>query len=239
MKKLVSICMAMLLCFTLAACGGASGRADAALVGKYVAVTGTAFGVTLSGEDMSGLTMTLEKSGKVSIAVEGTTATGRWVNDDSTITLTVEKTKMVGQLGEDTITFENFLEEQIGASMDVTFAKEGTDAAKPENFLPDEEKALLGDWVGVSVADALDEDASGEVAPTAMEATLREDHTAVIRYKGVEIANPSWSLISDMVSFDGDVDGGAKLYGEVKDGALVITYSSDEDYYEFTMEAAP
>ena len=55
---------------------------------------------------------------------------GNWVNDDDTVTITVDKTDIVGKLGEDTITFKGFLEEEVGVSLDITFAKEGTDAAK-------------------------------------------------------------------------------------------------------------
>ena len=55
---------------------------------------------------------------------------GNWVNDDDTVTITVDKTDIVGELGEDTITFKGFLEEEVGVSLDITFAKEGTDAAK-------------------------------------------------------------------------------------------------------------
>ena len=80
-------------------------------------------------ESVTGFTIELKSGGKVTIDVDGTTAQGKWVNDDKTITLTVENTDIVGKLGKDTITFENFLQELIGISMDLKFAKEGTDAA--------------------------------------------------------------------------------------------------------------
>ncbi|MFC2476952.1 MAG: hypothetical protein ACFNTU_05630, partial [Catonella sp.] len=153
------------------------------------------------------------------------------------ITLTIDNTDMVGKLDKDTITFESILKELVGTSMDLKFAKEGTDAAKPENFLPEEERALLGDWVGTSVADALDKDVSGEISPDSMKATLNADHTCIITYKGEEIAKPKWSYFSGMVSFEGDVAGGASLYGDYKENKFMITYSGDE-YYKFTMESA-
>ena len=40
-----------------------------------------------------------------------------------------------------------------------------------------------------------------------------------------------------MVSFEGDVAGGASLYGDYKESKFMITYSGDE-YYKFTMESA-
>ena len=236
MKKVFSLVLAFLLVVSLAGCGSKE-RADEALVGKYLAVTGTAMGMTLSGADMAGFTHELKSGGKATMTVDGTSADGKWVNDDKTITLTIENTDMVGKFEKDTIIFEGILKEMIGTSMDLKFAKEGTDAAKPENFLPEEERALLGDWVGASVVDALDKDISGEISPDSMKATLSTDHTCTITYKGEEIAKPKWSYFSGMVSLEGDVAGGASLYGDYKDGKFMITYSGD-DYYKFTMEPA-
>ena len=236
MKRVVSLVLALLLMVSLSACGS-SGRADEALVGKYLAVTGTAMGMTLSGNDMAGFTLELKGGGKATMSIDGTSADGKWINDDKTITLTIDNTDMVGKLDKDTITFESILKELVGTSMDLKFAKEGTDAAKPENFLPEEERALLGDWVGTSVADALDKDVSGEISPDSMKATLNADHTCIITYKGEEIAKPKWSYFSGMVSFEGDVAGGASLYGDYKENKFMITYSGDE-YYKFTMESA-
>ena len=51
MKKVFSLMMVMLLAVSVTACGGSSGRADEALTGKYIGVTGTALGITLSGEE--------------------------------------------------------------------------------------------------------------------------------------------------------------------------------------------
>lgn len=237
MKKVFSLMMVLLLAVSVTACGGSSGRADEALTGKYIGVTGTALGITLSGEDMAGYSLELKSGGKAVLELDGDSTDGKWINDDTTVTLTIDKTDMVGKLGEDTIVFESILKELVGTSMDLKFAKEGTDAAKPENFLPEEEKALLGDWTGVSVKNALDEDASGEISPDALQATLNADHTATVSLNGEVIATPVWSYYSNMVSFEGDVTGGASLYGESKDGVFIITYSG-EGYYDFTMGSA-
>lgn len=233
MRRVFSIILALVMVISLSACGS-SERADEALVGKYIAVTGTALGMTLSGDDIAGFTLELKSGGKVTMDVEDSSVDGKWINDDNTITLTIEKTEMVGKLGKDTITFEGILKELVGISMDLKFAKEGTDAAKPENFLPEEEKALLGDWVGTAVNNVLDEDASGEISADSMKATLNADHICTITYKGEEIAKPKWSYYSGVVSFQGEVKGGASLYGDYENNVFVITYSGD-DYYKFTM----
>ena len=105
-KKIISAFILGVLLLSITGCGGSSGRADEALVGKYFAVTGTAMGMTLSGDDMAGFTLELKSDGKATLIVEDASAEGKWVNDDTTLTITVDKTDMVGKLGKDTITFE-------------------------------------------------------------------------------------------------------------------------------------
>lgn len=130
-KRLLALITVIALCAALfTACGEPAERADSQLEGKYVAVSGSAMGVTITGEEVSGFGIELKKGGKGSFSFEGNSASCSWKNDDTTVTLTVEGTDIVGTLGEDTITFEGFLEEMIGVSMDLTFAKEGTAAAK-------------------------------------------------------------------------------------------------------------
>lgn len=236
MKKIISILTAMILCMAMVACGGSSGKRDNSLVGKYIGVSGTTFGMTVYGEDMAGFNLELKKDGKATLAIDGENVTGKWVSDDDTVTITVENTDIVGDIGKDTITFNGFLKEHLGVEMDITFAKEGTDAANPENYMPEEDKALIGEWVGASVTDVLDEDASGKVDPALMTATLNSDHTASIVFDGEEIATPEWSYFSEAVLFEGDVLDDAGLYGDYKDGEFKITYSTKDDYYTFTME---
>ena len=144
--------------------------------------------------------------------------------------------KIVGDLGNDIITFNAFLQDEIDIEMDIVFAKEGTDAANPENYMPEEDKALIGEWVGASVTDVFDEDASGEVDPDLMTVSLNSDYTASIVFDGEEISTPKWSYYSESVLFEGDVVDNAGLYGEYKDGNFVITYSTYDNFYNFTME---
>lgn len=237
MKKVISIFVTMALCLSMVACGGSSGKkVDKDLLGNYIAMTVSSSGITLSGEDVSDFTFELKDDGKAVLDVMGESMDGKWSSDDSTLTLTVDDVDMVGDIEGDTITFEDFLKEQVGSSMEVTFAKEGTDAADPEKYLPEDEKALLGDWVGVSVTDVLSEDASGEISPDAMKATLNGDHTAEISYEDEDMEDVKWSLVSEAVVFSGDFDDDVSIYGEYKDGEFIITYSGKDDYYNFTME---
>ena len=210
---------------------------DEDLSGKYICITGTALGITLSDDDVSRFSMELKDDGKVTMEIEGSFAEGTWVRNNSTITLHIEGSYVVGEIGKDTISFNDFLKEQVNASVDLTFAKEGTDAAKPENYLPKEEKALIGDWVSVSVTDVLGNDASEEVDPTALAATFDGDHSATISFMGKEIGSSKWSLFAESVLFDDEFNDGVSLNGDYTDGVFTLTYNntSTDAYYIFKM----
>ena len=123
MKKTLSLFIAIVCVVSLCACGGSGGRSDDALVGQYTAVKAEAMGIALTGDDVSGFTITLEKGGKAVFEVEGTKGKGTWTNDDETVTLKVEGTEMTGKYSDGTIEFEGFLEDMVGVSMDITFEK--------------------------------------------------------------------------------------------------------------------
>ena len=236
MKKFLSVFITMILCLSITACSGSSGKVDEALVGKYVCVTGTMLGVTMSGDEVSDFSLDLQSDGKATMEISGESHNLKWSSDDSTLTLKIDGEKITGELGEDTVTFKDFLKEQLGTSMDLTFAKEGTDAAKPENYLPEEEKALIGDWVSVSVTDVLGNDASEEVDPTALAATFDGEHSATISFMGEDIGSFEWSVLSESIIFTGDFDGDLVMSGDYKDGVLLLNYSAGDDYFIFTME---
>ena len=102
--------------------------------------------MSLSGDDMSGFTLELKSGRKAIMEVNGESSESKWINDDTTVA--IDKTDMVGTIGKDTLVFEGVLKELVGISMDLKYAKEGTAVAKPENFIQEEERALLGDCRG-------------------------------------------------------------------------------------------
>ncbi len=236
MKKMISVFIAMVLCLSLAACSGSSTKVDEELIGKYVCVAGTMMGVTVSGDDVTDFELDLQDKGKGSIIIYGKSYKIKWSNDDDTVTLKIDGVDAVGKRGEDSITFEEFLADKLGVSMDLVFAKEGSDAAKPENYLPEEEKALLGDWSSVSVKDIMGDDASGDVDPNSLTATFNDDHTATISFMGEDIGSFEWSVLSESIIFTGDFDGDLVMSGDYKDGVLLLNYSAGDDYFIFTME---
>lgn len=236
MKKMISVFISMVLCLSLAACSGSSTKVDEELIGKYVCVAGTMMGVTVSGDDVTDFELDLQDKGKGSMIIYGKSYKIKWSNDDDTVTLKIDGVDAVGKRGEDSITFEEFLADKLGVSMDLVFAKEGSDAAKPENYLPEEEKALLGDWSSVSVKDIMGDDASGDVDPNSLTATFNDDHTATISFMGEDIGSFEWSVLSESIIFTGDFDGDLVMSGDYKDGVLLLNYSAGDDYFIFTME---
>ena len=236
MKKMISVFIAMVLCLSLAACSGSSTKVDEELIGKYGCVAGTMMGVTVSGDDVADFELDLQDKGKGSIIIYGKSYKIKWSNDDDTVTLKIDGVDAVGKRGEDSITFEEFLADKLGVSMDLVFAKDGSDAAKPENYLPEEEKALLGDWSSVSVKDIMGDDASGDVDPNSLTATFNDDHTATISFMGEDIGSFEWSVLSESIIFTGDFDEDLVISGDYKDGVLLLNYSAGDDYFIFTME---
>lgn len=227
MKKLLSVLLTLVMVLSLAACGGGSGgRADKAYVGEWISVAGTAFGFTMTGEEISGFGITLESGGKGKMTIDGDSAKVKWTNDDSNITIEIEGEKLVGAIGEDTLTFIDLL----GTGMDLTFAKEGSDAANPENYLPENDKKMIGTWSSYQVTDVLGDDASAEVAPDALTMTFKGDYTVDIEFNGETIEGEKWSMLDTWGNLDdSEYDFSWDIVGE----ELEVTYNGEE-YWIFT-----
>lgn len=130
MKRYSSVLVLIISLLICVGCSG-NGKRDEALVGKYIAVSGKAFGLDLSSDEITGFTVELLADGHAIMVAEDIRVEGKWFNDDTTVTVKIDETNMVGTLGEDTITFDGFLKDQVGASIDLQFAREVTDAIKP------------------------------------------------------------------------------------------------------------
>lgn len=106
-------------------------KRDEALVGKYIAISGKAFGLNLSRDEITGFTIELGADGQAIMVADDIRVEGKWFNDDTTVTVKIDKINMVGTISEDTVTFEGFLKDQVGASIELQFAREGTDIVYP------------------------------------------------------------------------------------------------------------
>lgn len=224
MKKILIIALVAIMAISLTACGGE--KTNDAYVGNWISVSGTAMGYTLTGEDIDGFALTLKDGGKGTMKIDGDEAGIKWTDDGANIIIKVQGEELVGAIGDNTLLFKDLL----GTGMDLTFAKEGTDAAKPENFLPENEKKLLGSWTSYKVTDVLGDDVSGEVAADALKMTFNSDHTVDIEFRGEAISAQKWSMLDDWGSLDdSDYDFSWSVVGE----EIEVTYNGD-DYWIFT-----
>ena len=78
MKKIFSLFVTMILCLSITACSGSSGKVNEALVGKYICVTGTMLGMTMSGDDMSDFELELKEKGKATMKISGESHNIKW-----------------------------------------------------------------------------------------------------------------------------------------------------------------
>ena len=121
-------------------------------------------------------------------------------------------------------------EDVLGMGMKITIAKEGSEAASdPSLGLSEDEKKCVGEWKSDAVTDALDEDASGEIEPTALTMNLKADKSAEITYKGEDMGEQKWSFALGSGSFE-DFDITFKMND---DGSMEVTYFEGDDYYNF------
>lgn len=228
--KLTALMLAVILCFglCLTGCGGgtsAKTKDDDPLAGNYIPVVGEMMGMALIGDDLKGFGFELQSGGKAVMTVNGETHDVKWTSDDTTITITVDGEEITGERGEDCFAVKDML----GLGMDFTFAKEGTPAADPAQYLPESEKFMLQDWQSVSVTDILG-DPTDEIAPDALKMSFRGDHTMDAVIEGKEFKNLKWSNLKDYGSVDSE---DVKLTWNIEDDGLKADYVKDGEYYTF------
>lgn len=218
-----------LLCavMVMSACGGSGGRADAQYEGKWISVAGEAMGMTLTGDDISGFALELQSGGKAVMTVEGDSQKVKWTNDDSNITIKVGSTEMVGALGEDTIVFDDML----GMGMKLTFAKEGSDAAKPENNLPEADQKMVGTWQSHTVTDVLGDPVEG-LNGDELKMVFAPDHTVQVFVDDTDCGTTKWSLLGD--DWGSVDDDSVSISWDITEEGIEVNYSDDEDYYIFS-----
>lgn len=226
-KSLFAGLLIGILCISLlAGCGGGGSRADSKYEGKYISVMGEMLGIAMTGEDMDGFALELLSGGKANMTMDGDTESIKWSNDDTSITLKISGEEVVGEIGTDTIKFINLL----GTGMDLTFAKEGTDAAKPEHYLPEKDKFMIGKWQSYKVSDVLGDDLSSVVPPEYLNIEFTADHKALMTIEGQAVEPLTWSLLGEFGSFEEEDDFTFDIVGE----EIEFTIVSDEDYFVFT-----
>ena len=225
--KKTFVAFTAVMAVALTACGGSSGRADEALVGSYIPVVGEMFGMALVGEDLDGFAVDLQTGGKATLTIEGEDHKVKWTNDDENLTLKIDGEEIVGSILEDAF----YCEDMLGMGLNVTFAKEGTEAAKPGQYLPESDKFLLGQWRSESVADVLG-DPVDDMADDALELTFTDDKMVEVIVAGENLGTFPWSNLTSFGYVDND-DVGFSLNWDILDDGIEVTYSPEEGYYVF------
>ena len=210
----------MLMTFALAACGSSG------VAGKYVPVAGDMGGVAVSGEELYGFQIELENDGTGIMTVLGKTSPAKWTSDGTNMTIDIDGEKMVAGIGQDSLTFDDM----YGMGMKVIFAKEGSDAANPELYLPENDKYLVGAWNSTEVKDIDGKDIDpSEMKPDALSMTLRSDYTADVSLAGKSYDNVKWSNYLDIGYIDSEDD--IKLYQT--EGGIKVDYTNAKGQYIF------
>ena len=214
------VCM---LCI-LVSCSGA--RADAEYEGNWVSVMGEALGKKIADDDLYGFKLELNSEGKGGVTINGEYQDIEWSNDDTSITIKEDGDEAKGTIGDDIITFENMM----NTGVNITFAREGSDAAKPENYLPEADKNMLGTWQSYSVEDVIGDPVDGFTG-NELKMEFFADHTVAVYFDGNDFGTDKWSMVSDDW---GSVDGKeGDISWDVKEGELKVSYKLDGEYYTF------
>lgn len=213
---IVAMCM-------LSACGGNS---KSEYVGKWISVLGEAYDVRLTGEYISGFALDLQDGGNAVLTVEGDSENVKWKNEGNVITITAEGVDMTATVQNDTMVFDNMLD----MGLKLTFAKEGTEAANPENYLSEADKSMIGTWQSESVTDVLD-DPVDTYAPDSLKLEFSGDHTMNITLDGENISDTNWSLLGD--DWGTVDDESINMNWDITEDGIDVNYTIDDEYYVF------
>ncbi|MDO4793086.1 MAG: hypothetical protein Q3993_02810 [Filifactor alocis] len=231
MKKLMKGAFLLTICaLFLSACGGVK---STPYDGKWIAVSAEAMGMQMNGEEAfdGEFSFEINGTGKLKLIIDNEEYSTSWAEKDGKVVIDAEGEEMVGTPGDNIITFENVL----GQGMKVIFAKEGTDAMNPENYLSEEVKAMIGSWKTESVKDVLGQELSEvEGFKNINEALLMDfkgDGTVDVTFLGESLGTLPWSFAIGMGTID--TDKYTILFEELADGKVKLSISNAEMYYDF------
>ena len=125
MKKMLVLCLAIILCVsTFTACGGSAIDPNDPNQGLWVATTGEMLGISMEVSDYfgAGFTIELRNKGKCEITVDGSKVNGTWTLDNGAFTVKGGGIDSAGRLENGTLT----LEDVMGMGITLIFVKEGS-----------------------------------------------------------------------------------------------------------------
>ncbi len=231
-KKFSFFSFLFLLCVGLVGCGKTPTKFD----GKWNAIYCQSMSVDIPVEKAfaGGMSFEIDGSEKVVMKVGEKSGNVTWEEKDGKFILDIDGEKATGIPGKDFIKFEKIL----GQPLTVIFAKEGSQADNYVNYMPEEEKNLLGKWVSESVTDIIGNPTNKISNPKgALELEISVDKTgkkiANIKYNGKEYKNIDWIYGIKMVNIDIDKDKLSIMASPDKD-KLKISLNDNGEYFNFT-----
>ncbi len=228
MKRNGKLLGALALLCVLSIFAGCGKRMDSKYAGKYVAISSEMVGVTLYMKDLGDYSMKLKEGGKGSLNFGGTSYDLLWSNDDEKLTIQYEGVKSEGTIDGDTIAFHDL----FGMEMKLVFALAGSDAAAPENNMPEDAHAMLGTWKSTAAYDAL-----GEKIPSvpagALELKFTANYKVKVTLQGQDYGTYPWSLLGKFGSIKTEYGDTLNLTWDVLDDGINVTCTDGDDYYTF------
>ena len=230
-KRLLALLSVLVVAFAFVACGiediTGGGKGGPEYLGVYHSVCGEMYDMTLTGDDVERYTIELSKNGKGTLTADDKTAKFKYTLEGTDITISVGDNydDMTGTLENDLIVIDDVL----GMGIKLTFAKEGTDAELPENFLPEKEREMLGYWIGTSVTDFSGNDISENIDPATFSIEIDSDHSALATLGDYDIWVDDWAL------FDGTVYD-EEITWRIEGDELVAEYMVEDENYIFRCE---
>lgn len=236
MKKMKLALIIMSFILLLSGCGGgeSSSSQPTPYDGKWIAVSGEAFGMTMPGDELfDGQEFSFEINGsnKVTINAMGESGKGTWEEKDGKLIIKAQGEELIGIPEENIIIFDN----AMGMGVKIICAKEGTDAMDPSNYLPEEEKALIGKWKAETVKDALGEEIQiegFEKPEDALRFELKSDRTADLIFKNENLGTVPWSFGLGIATIDG-VEDYTIIINPPENGKANVSISNLDFYYDF------
>lgn len=201
----VLVCLVLAL-FSFIGCKNAVPDEMKAYSGKYVAMMAKSADYQMSVKEVVNEEVAFEASehGTIQFSFDDKTEAGTWEIEDGKMHIQLEDKICSGILGENVIA----LEDLYGSDLVITFAKEGTEAANPVLYYPEEEQAVIGTWASYRAEMLLDDGTWTDIedmedVEEAFCITFAEDHTASFTYMGETVEAVKWGYAMGDCYMDG------------------------------------
>lgn len=112
------------------------------------------------------------------------------------------------------------------------FAKEGSEAADPTLYMPDNYKTMIGTWKSDAVEDIFGTDKSDEIPADALTIEINTDETAHVTYNGEDLGTNEWFMMKDWGGVNSE-DPKFTVSWTIKDDDISFDFVKDDKFYTF------